>query len=258
METTSTQPYITVLSIAGSDPSGGAGIQQDIKTCEALGCYGMAAITSLTAQSPSKVYSVFNTTRFLEAQLSALLDEVRPAAVKIGMLPDAESVEVVAKVIGKYRLENIVVDPVIVSTSGHVLAERHAVKTMTKKLFKVATIVTPNIPEAKILTDEEIDFIEDMYKAAKLMANQSGCQAVMLKGGHLTPIEDVLYIASTDTMYNFPTRLINTPNTHGTGCRLSTAIACGLAKGLSIIDAVKLAKEWLSEDLRKNAFMRFP
>lgn len=258
METTSTQPYVPVLSIAGSDPSGGAGIQQDIKTCEAFGCYGMAAITSLTAQSPSKVYSVFNTSRFLEAQLTALLDEVRPAAVKIGMLPDAESVEVIAKIIERYRLENIVVDPVIVSTSGHILAERHSVKTMTKKLFHLATIVTPNIPETEILTEAVIDSIEDMRKAATFMAKQLGCQAVMLKGGHFTPIEDILYIHSTERLYNFPTRMIKTPNTHGTGCRLSTAIACGLAKGFSILDAVKLSKEWLSEDLRKNALMRFP
>lgn len=258
METTSTRFFIPVLSIAGSDPSGGAGIQQDIKTCEAHGCYGMAAITALTAQSPTKVTSLYNTSRFLEAQLNALLDEVRPGAVKIGMVPDVESVEIIANAIKIYKLENIVIDPVMASTSGHILASESAVSAMRQYLFPLAFVVTPNIPEAEILIGKKVQGIEDSKYAAKAIATTYGCPAVLVKGGHSKDMVDILYLTDTDIFHSFPTEIIDTLNTHGTGCRLSTSIACGLAKDLTPEKAILSAKEWLTEDLRKNAFMKFP
>ena len=262
METATTQYYIPVLSIAGSDPSGGAGIQQDIKTCEALGCYGMAAITALTAQSPTHVSSVFNTSHFLKAQLDALLEEVRPFAVKTGMLPDEESISITAETIVRHHLWNIVVDPVITSTSGHMLADEAAINAMKKYLFRLATVITPNIPEAEILSDRRISGLNDVRYVAKALSLRYGSDAVLVKGGHSEHGSDVLYIAASDSFYIFPTKRIVTPNTHGTGCRLSTAIACSLALQKSekpdVPEAVKTAKTWLTQDLRKNARMRLP
>ena len=262
METATTQYYIPVLSIAGSDPSGGAGIQQDIKTCEAFGCYGMAAITALTAQSPTHVSSVFNTSHFLKAQLNTLLEEVCPFAVKTGMLPDEESVSITADIIVRHHLWNIVVDPVIASTSGHMLADEAAINAMKKYLFRLATVITPNIPEAEIMTGRKISGIDDAQCAAKALSLRYGSEAVLVKGGHSQHEADVLYVAVSDSFHIFPTKRIVTPNTHGTGCRLSTAIACSLAlqKGENpdIPEAVKTAKKWLTQDLRKNAHMRLP
>lgn len=262
METTSTQNYIPVLSIAGSDPSGGAGIQQDIKTCEAFGCYGMAAITALTAQSPTHVRSFLNTSHFLKAQLNTLLDEVCPCAVKTGMLPDEESVKITTETIVRYYLRNIVVDPVIASTSGHILSDGTAINAMKKSLFRIATVITPNIPEVEILTGRKILNTKDAQCAAKLLSVRHGSDAVLIKGGHTEHGADVLYVASSDSFHIFHTKRIDTPNTHGTGCRLSTAIACALALQTEtkpdIPAAVKTAKKWLTQDLQKNAHMKFP
>ncbi len=262
MDTTKTQIYIPVLSIAGSDPSGGAGIQQDIKTCEAFGCYGMAAITALTAQSPTRVSSVLNTSIFLEAQLKALLDEVCPFAVKTGMLPDEESVRITAQTLVNYHIRNIVVDPVIASTSGHILADEKAIEGMKNSLFKIATIITPNIPEAEILLSRKILNIQDTRCAAKALALRYGSKSALIKGGHAEYNADILYVTDSDCFYTFPTKRIDTSNTHGTGCRLSTAIACALAlqedSKSNIPVAVETAKNWLTNDLKKNANMRFP
>ena len=260
METATTQNYIPVLSIAGSDPSGGAGIQSDIKTCEAFGCYGMAAITALTAQSPTHVSSVFNTSHFLEAQLNALLEEVCPLAVKIGMLPDEHSVRITATTIVRYHLWNIVLDPVIASTSGCTLADGNSIAAMKKSLFRLAAIITPNIPEAEILTGRKISDMRDAQYVAKALSLRYGIDSVLIKGGHSEHGADVLYVAVSDSFHIFPTKRVVTPNTHGTGCRLSTAIACSLAlqKGENpdIPEAVKTAKKWLIQDLRKNAHMK--
>ena len=262
METATIQEYIPVLSIAGSDPSGGAGIQQDIKTCEAFGCYGMAAITALTAQSPTHVSSVLNTSHFLRPQLDALLDEVCPFAVKTGMLPDKETVIITAETIVRHHLWNIVVDPVIASTSGHMLTDVNAIAAMKKSLFRLATIVTPNIPEAEILSGRKISGIDDVQCVAKALSIRYGSDAVLVKGGHSKQGADILYVAASDSFHIFPTKRIDTPNTHGTGCRLSTAIACSLALQKDaepdIPDAVRTAKEWLTRDLRENAHMRLP
>ena len=262
METTASQKYIPVLSIAGSDPSGGAGIQQDIKTCEAFGCYGMAAITALTAQSPTKVSSVLSTSHFLKAQLTTLLDEVLPFAVKTGMLPDEESVITTAETLTGYHLWNIVVDPVIASTSGHLLADKSAIQAMKESLFGIATVITPNIPETEILTGRKITGITDARRAAKALSVSYGSKAVLIKGGHAVYDADILYVASSDSFHVLQTKKIDTPNTHGTGCRLSTAIACALALQTSaepnILEAVAAAKNWLTQDLQKNAHLRFP
>ena len=260
METATTHNYIPVLSIAGSDPSGGAGIQSDIKTCEAFGCYGMAAITALTAQSLTHVSSVFNTSHFLEAQLNALLQEVCPFAVKIGMLPDEHSVRITADSIIGYHLWNIVVDPVIASSSGHLLADGNAIVAMKKSLFRLAAIITPNVPEAEILAGRKISDTIDAQCAAKALSVRYGSKAVLVKGGHAGYGSDILYVAASDTFHIYPTEFIDTPNTHGTGCRLSTAIACSLALQTGVYpdipEAVKTAKEWLTQDLRKNAHMK--
>ena len=261
METTTIQSYIPVLSIAGSDPSGGAGIQSDIKTCEDFGCYGMAAITALTAQSPTHVSTVLNTSHFLQAQLNTLLNEVRPAAVKTGMLPDEDSVTITAEAIMRYNLRNIVVDPVIASTSGHRLSNEKAINAMKRTLFRLATVITPNIPEAEILTGHIIRDISDACSAAKELSTQSGSRTVLVKGGHAIHGSDILYVAESDSFHTFPTTKIDTPNTHGTGCRLSTAIACALAlqnEEPNIPEAVRIAKEWLTRDLKRNSFLRMP
>lgn len=262
METTTTQNYIPVLSIAGSDPSGGAGIQSDIKTCEALGCYGMAAITALTAQSPTHVRSFLNTSHFLKTQLNTLLDEVCPFAVKTGMLPDEESVRITAEIIVKYHLRNIVVDPVIASSSGHMLSDETAINAMKESLFRIATVITPNIQEAEVLTGRKILNIIDAQCAARQLSVRHGNGAVLIKGGHAEYGADVLYVATSNSFHTFHTDRIDTPNTHGTGCRMSTAIACALAiqkeTKPDIPEAVKTAKNWLTQDLQKNAHKKFP
>lgn len=262
METTKTQTYIPVLSIAGSDPSGGAGIQQDIKTCEAFGCYGMAAISALTAQSPKKVNALLNTAHFLKDQLSALLDEVSPFAVKTGMLPDKEAVVTTADAIEKYHLKNIVVDPVIASTSGSLLSDSGAIEALKNNLFRLATVITPNLPEAEILLGSTIKTVEDARSAAKALAHRFYAASVLIKGGHAEYSADILYVAENNSFHIFPTELVLTPNTHGTGCRLSTAIACSLAlrdgNKVDIPAAVLSAKEWLTDDLLKNSTYRFP
>ena len=262
METTTTQNYIPVLSIAGSDPSGGAGIQQDIKTCEAFGCYGMAAITALTAQSPTHVSSVFNVSNFLDAQLSALLEEVYPFAVKTGMLPNEGSVRITSDAIVRHHLRNIVVDPVIASTSGHMLTDEEAITAMKQSLFRLVAVITPNIPEAEILAGRKILNIMDAQDAAKALSTKYGSEATLIKGGHADYSSDILYVTASDSFHIYPTMKIDTPNTHGTGCRLSTAIACALALQKDappdIAEAVNTAKAWLTRDLQKKAHMRLP
>ncbi len=252
--------YVPVLCIAGSDPSGGAGLQVDLKTCEAFGCYGMAVVSGLTAQSPYRVTAVQSVSDFMEAQLKTLLNEVRPSAVKIGMLPDVRAVETTATAIEKYGLNNVTIDPVMVSTSGHTLTDSSYIGALTTLLLPHCTLVTPNVAEAKVLTGIPINNTEDCRRAAVLIANQYGCPAVLVKGGHIegSTTTEVLYTSDSDSFYTFSGARINTPNTHGTGCRLSTAIACGLACGQPLPIAVEQAKNWLAAELRRNACYRFP
>lgn len=235
----------TVLTIAGSDCSGGAGIQADLKTILANGAYGMSAITALTAQNTTGVQGIVPVApEFLAMQLDSVFTDIFPDAVKIGMVADAALIEVIAEKLKDYGATNIVVDPVMVATSGSSLIKGGAVEMLRTRLFPLATLVTPNIPEAEVLTGECIESPEDMERAAKKIGEIYGC-AVLCKGGHSrNDANDVLF--ENGTIYRFYGERIDNPNTHGTGCTLSSAIATGLAKGLPLREAVDAAKKYLS------------
>ena len=236
-----------VLSIAGSDPSGGAGIQADLKTFSALGCYGMAAITAFTAQNTNGVHAVYDIPAlFVEDQIRAIFDDIEVDAVKIGMLARADIIETVARVLKLYGAENIVLDPVMVATSGDPLIASDAIEAMKEELIPVADVITPNIPEAEKLSRKAV---LDMDKAAQDLL-ELGAKAVFLKGGHLKGdvAQDVL--AYKDGVKTFEELRVDTQNTHGTGCTLSSAIAAYLAKGESLEDACAKAKAYLTQALK--------
>lgn len=240
----------TVLSIAGSDSSGGAGIQADLKTMIANGVYGMSAITSLTAQNTTGVSAIMDVTPdFLEQELDSIFTDIYPDAVKIGMVSDASLIMVIYEKLSQYQAKNIVLDPVMVATSGARLLKEEAVSCLTDKLIPLADVLTPNIPEAEILSDLTIRSEEDMVRAAQAIGQKYHCN-VLLKGGHkINDANDYLYNHDThDGLWYYGLRIAN-PNTHGTGCTLSSAIASNLAKGLSLEDAVKNAKDYLSGTL---------
>ncbi|MCM1332003.1 MAG: bifunctional hydroxymethylpyrimidine kinase/phosphomethylpyrimidine kinase [Bacteroides sp.] len=245
--------YPTVLSIAGSDPSGGAGIQADIKTCTAMGCYAMTAITALTAQNTLGVRSILNASDFLNNQLLAMLDDITPDAVKIGMLPDGQAVMTVASVIEKYALKNIVLDPVMAATSGDKLATSGMIDAMCRELLPKVTLLTPNIPEAEGLSGLKIASINDAGRAARRIAVEYGITAVLVKGGHLPPQGDLLFDSKSGKTWVFEGEHIDTPNTHGTGCTLSSAIACGLACGLTVDESVERAKSFITSAIKEGA-----
>lgn len=234
-----------VLSIAGSDSSGGAGIQADLKTMTAHGVYGMTAITALTAQNTTGVTDIVeSTTRFLGEQIDACLSDIPADAVKIGMLPSAEQVRVVAMKLREYRVDNIVVDPVMVATSGSKLMRNSTSHVMAHLLFPMARVITPNIPEAEILLGEKISDRKKMEKAAKELGVEYGC-GVLIKGGHnVEDACDVLFENGAITWFEH--EKIDNPNTHGTGCTLSSAIASNLALGYSLKESVARAKEYIS------------
>ena len=234
----------TALTIAGSDSSGGAGIQADIKTMTMLGVYAMSAITALTAQNTTGVTAVFEVTpNFLEQQLDAVFTDIPPDAVKIGMVSSSKLIKTIAEKLKFYSAKNIVVDPVMVATSGAKLIEDDAVETLKKFLFPLATVITPNIPEAEKLSNMKIKTADDMEKAAKIIFENYGC-AVLCKGGHsLNDADDILYNGEIKV---FNGKKISTKNTHGTGCTLSSAIAAGLAKNLSLTDSIDAAKKYIS------------
>lgn len=239
----------TALSIAGSDSCGGAGIQADIKTMTMNGVYAMSAVTALTAQNTTGVRAVYEASaQFLKAQLDAVFEDIFPDAVKIGMVSSAELIRVIAERLKYYRAKNIVVDPVMVSTSGAKLLKDDAAKVLTEELFPLAILVTPNIPEAQILSEMQISQKEDMVKAAGEINRRYGC-AVLLKGGHaVNDANDLLY--TKNCCQWFEGCRIDNPNTHGTGCTLSSAIASNLAKGFALEEAVKRAKEYIQGALR--------
>ena len=238
----------SVLSVAGSDSSGGAGIQADIKTMTMNGVYAMSAITSLTAQNTLGVRSIFNSSPdFLKEQLDAVFEDIFPDSVKIGMVPSKELIDVLADRLKYYNAKNIVVDPVMVSTSGSKLIQSDAIEFLVSELLHVATLVTPNIPEAEILSNMKICDEGDMIKASKYIEEKYGC-SVLLKGGHcVNNANDLLYEKGKVTW--FKGKRIDNPNTHGTGCTLSSAIASNLAKGYSLAESVKKAKDYISEAL---------
>lgn len=235
----------TALSIAGSDSCGGAGIQADIKTMTMNGVYAMSAITALTAQNTTGVTAISESTPiFLRQQIDAVFEDIYPDAVKIGMVSSSELIEVIAERLRYYKAKNIVVDPVMVATSGSALIKTDAVDTLMKELLPIATVITPNIPEAELLANTVIQNGEDMTKAAKKIGDTYGC-AVLLKGGHnVSDANDILY-ANGESRW-FKEKRINNPNTHGTGCTLSSAIASNLAKGFNLEESVKRAKEYIS------------
>lgn len=235
----------TALTIAGSDSSGGAGIQADIKTMTVNGVYAMSVITALTAQNTTGVRSVMNVTpEFLEEQMDCVFTDLRPDAVKIGMLPSAELMRAVAGKLREYGAVRIVVDPVMVATSGSRLMEEDAVQVMKEELFPLADVITPNLPEAEVLSGRTIVTEQEMEDAAAWIG-QTCRTAVLLKGGHQrNDANDLLY--RDGSLRWFRGKRIMNPNTHGTGCTLSSAIAANLAKGFSLEESVERAKEYLS------------
>lgn len=235
----------TALTIAGSDSSGGAGIQADIKTMTANGVYAMSAITALTAQNTTGVYGILEVTpEFLANQLDCIFTDIRPDAVKTGMVSSSALIEVIAQKLTQYKAKNLVIDPVMVATSGAKLISDEAIETLKGKLLGLAALITPNIPEAQVLSGMDIRTAEDMERAAKAIYEAYGC-AVLCKGGHqLNDANDLLYSKEGARWYHG--RRIANPNTHGTGCTLSSAIVSNLAKGYSLDEAVERAKAYIS------------
>lgn len=235
----------TVLSIAGSDSCGGAGIQADLKTMTMNGVYGMSAVTALTAQNTTGVSAIMEVTpEFLRQQIDSVFEDIRPDAVKIGMVSSPALVEVIAERLNHYHAENVVVDPVMVATSGSVLSEDQAISVMKEKLLPLAAVITPNIPESEILTGRKIVTEKEMEAAAKEMAERFGC-AVLCKGGHnIHDANDLLYADGKCTWFHG--KRIDNPNTHGTGCTLSSAIASNLAKGYTLEQSIQRSKDYIS------------
>lgn len=250
---------LTVISIAGFDPSGGAGVLADVKTFAAMGCFGAAAVTSLTFQNTVAVYgAAHQTADILRSQIEPVVNDFKIAAVKIGMIPTREMIEVAAEIIEKHALPNVVVDPVIRSTSGYDLIDEEAMRFLIERLLPLADVITPNMAEAERLTGLEVKDLDGMKKAAvrihEMSVRQAGARrAALVKGGHL---ESTLETEATDVLFDgrdlhiFRAPKIATRNTHGTGCALSSAIAALLARGREIPDAVARAKRYLSETLR--------
>ena len=238
----------TALTIAGSDCSGGAGIQADLKTMTMNGVYAMSAITALTAQNTTGVRGIQESTPdFLKQQLDAVFEDIYPDAVKIGMVASTELIRVIADRLRHYGAKNVVVDPVMVATSGAALMKTDAVETLIAELLPVSTLVTPNIPEAEVLSGMKIEREEDMVAAAKKIGDNFRC-AVLLKGGHsINDANDLLYADGELTW--FAGKRIPNPNTHGTGCTLSSAIAANLAKGFPLTESVRRAKAYISDAL---------
>lgn len=234
----------TALTIAGSDSSGGAGIQADLKTFLANGVFGMSAITALTAQNTCGVRSVLNSTpEFLSDQIDAVFEDIFPDAVKIGMVSSSKLIEVIAAKLEYYAAKNIVVDPVMVATSGAALIDEDAVKVLEEKLFPLAQVITPNLPELEKISREKISSPLDMELTAQKIFERYGC-AVLAKGGHGTnDANDYLFDGAGTWFYG---RRIDTPNTHGTGCTLSSAVAANLAKGYELKNSVERAKNYLT------------
>ena len=235
----------TALTIAGSDCSGGAGIQADLKTMTMNGVYAMSAITALTAQNTTGVRAIQESTPdFLKQQIDAVFEDIYPDAVKIGMVASSELIRVIADRLRYYDAKNVVVDPVMVATSGSALMKNDAVQTLIEELLPLAILVTPNIPEAQVLSGLTIETKEDMVTAAKQIGDSYHC-AVLLKGGHsINDANDLLY-ANGELVW-FEGKRINNPNTHGTGCTLSSAIASNLAKGFTLAESVQRAKDYIS------------
>lgn len=235
----------TALTIAGSDCSGGAGIQADLKTMTMNGVYAMSVITALTAQNTTGVRAIQESTPdFLKQQMDAVFEDIYPQSVKIGMVSSSVLIRVIADRLRFYNAKNVVVDPVMVATSGSALMKTDAVQTLMEELLPIATLVTPNIPEGEILSGLTIESKADMRAAAKQIGDNYHC-AVLLKGGHnINDASDLLYADGDFRL--FEGKRIHTSNTHGTGCTLSSAIASNLAKGFTLVESIQRAKDYVS------------
>lgn len=240
-----------VLTIAGSDCSGGAGIQADIKTITAHKMYAMSVITALTAQNTTGVYGVFEISpEFVGLQLDCIFTDIVPDAVKIGMVSNAKIIEVIADKLVEYQAKNIVVDPVMIATSGGKLLSDEAIDTLKTKLLPVANLITPNIPEAESLCGYAIETADQMRQAAEMIQSMLN-GSVLIKGGHLsTSSDDLLYVHGQEHWFKSPR--IDTLNTHGTGCTLSSAIACNLAAGHDVPTSIENAKAYITGALNAN------
>ena len=243
------QTYPVVLTIAGSDSGGGAGIQADLKTISALGAFGTSAITAITVQNTLGVRAIHSVPfDILEGQIDAVMSDFNVKAVKVGMINHPEVPTIIARAIQKYKPKHVVVDPVMVATSGDVLIQEHAIEQLKTKLFPLADVITPNLNEASILLGKIVTNQQAMEDAAKSIASL-GCKSVLVKGGHLTENEmtDVLWVKKENKAYYFSSPKIDTNNLHGTGCSLSSAIATFLAFGEPLPTAVQLAKEYITQ-----------
>lgn len=240
-----------VLTIAGSDCSGGAGIQADLKTILAHKMYGMSVITALTAQNTTGVYGIMDATpEFVANQLDCIFTDIVPDAVKIGMVSRSETIHIIAEKLKQYKVTELVVDPVMVSTSGSKLLNDDAMTALTTQLIPLAKVITPNIPEAQCLCGFEINNESHMVKAAEILSKKVK-GGVLIKGGHMsTTADDLLYTAGKP--YWYKGERIKTDNTHGTGCTLSSAIACNLAAGHTLEDSIKYAKDYITGALKSG------
>lgn len=243
--------YCTTLTIAGSDPSGGAGIQADIKTMSALGCYAASAITAITVQNTIGVTAVHAVPpEIVAGQIKAVMDDIKPLAVKVGMVNDKATIHAIADTLRHYRVKDLVVDPVMVATSGSRLMDDDAVETFCRELLPMATLLTPNVPEAEVLARMSIADKATMDKAGDKILSL-GCKAVLIKGGHIDGTKiDRLYGSVQQEYYS---ENVVTRNTHGTGCTLSSAITSLLAQGLPLEEAIGKAKQWLTDALCEGA-----
>ena len=241
-----------VLTIAGSDCSGGAGIQADLKTMTAFGVYGMSVVTALTAQNTTGVSGIVEVApEFVAKQIDAVFADIRPDAVKIGMVANSALIKVITEKLKEYSAENIVVDPVMVSTSGSTLLKDDALASLINCLIPLADIITPNIPEAEVLSGIRINDRESMAQGGHFIAKKAGT-VVLIKGGHFVDSADDLLVAPGGSEKWFYSARIDNLNTHGTGCTLSSAVACGLASGLSVEKSVLYAKEYITEALKRG------
>lgn len=239
--------YPTVLTIAGTDPSGGAGIQADLKTFSALGCYGMSVITALVAQNTTGVRNIHNVpAQFVEQQLDAVMEDIRPDAIKIGMVHTSQLVEVIAATLKKYPDIPVVFDPVMVATSGDKLIEDATIEVIVSQLFPLVTLITPNMDEASLLANMPIETVAQMQQAGQVIS-ATDCKALLMKGGHLQTEQLTSILMDRNGIVNtYVSDKVNTNNVHGSGCTLSSAIASYLARGEELKNAVALAQEYIN------------
>lgn len=254
-----TRQYRRALTIAGSDPSGGAGLQADLKTFSALGCYGTSVVVAVVDENTVGVTGVHPIpVEFVTGQIRSVLDDVGTDAIKIGMLHSSELIVAVRDTLARYGVRDIVLDPVMVATSGDPLLEADAVATLRDELIPHARVITPNIPEAELLLGHAVSTQSELPDAARELSALCGGVSVFLKAGHLSDAEliDIFYNAETGHITELKSRRLDTPNTHGTGCTLSSALAASLAKGMDLDSAARAAKEYIARAIEAGAAYR--